>query len=72
MAATAPQPVICEYSVQNDDSDSKRSPYPNIFILPKKYLQVTDVRVKDIVEAFPLAQNGESPYKYVLRFQDVL
>ena len=32
----------------------KRSPYPNIFILPKKYNSVADVRVKDVVDAFPL------------------
>jgi hypothetical protein len=64
---TAPQPVICEYFIQNDESDTKRSPYPNIFILPKKYLQVTDVRVRDVVEAFPLA-TPDSPYKYQLRF----
>jgi hypothetical protein len=60
-------PVICEYFIQNDESESKRSPYPNIFILPKKYFQVTEVTIKDVVEAFPLSQQ-DSQYKYQIRF----
>ena len=49
----------------------KRSPYPNIFILPKKYNSVADVRVKDVVDAFPLYE-ADTFHKYVLRFETVL
>lgn len=33
------KPIVCEYFIQNDDneSDLKQNPYPNVFILPKKY-----------------------------------
>ena len=36
------QPIVCEYVIQNDenDSNSKVNPYPNVFLLPKKYQQV--------------------------------
>ena len=39
------QAVVCEYFVQNEtaESDSKANPYPNVFILPKKYNSITDV-----------------------------
>ena len=66
-----PQPVICEYFIQNDESEMKRSPYPNIFILPKKYNSVAEVRVKDVVNAFPLYE-ADNLHKYVLRFETVL
>ena len=52
------QPIICEYFVQNDESDNnvKVNPYPNVYILPKKYNSVSDVRVKDVIDNFPLTQ----------------
>ena len=36
------KPIVCEYFIQNDDNeiDLKQNPYPNIFILPKKYSSV--------------------------------
>ena len=34
-------------------------------------MQITDVRVKDVVDAFPLTYQ-ESPYRYMIRFQTVL
>jgi len=38
-------------------------PYPNIFILPKKYMNINDVRLSDVVEAFPDSD------QYYLRFE---
>ena len=49
----------------------KSNPYPNIFILPQKYNSVSDVRVKDVVDSFPLAYQDAS-HKYILRFETVL
>jgi len=50
------KPIVCEYFIQNDvnESDLKSNPYPNIFILPKKYTSVSDVRLSEVMEAFPL------------------
>jgi hypothetical protein len=45
--------IIVEYFIQNDDTD--KTPYPNIYILPMKYNSVSDVRVKDVIDGFPLA-----------------
>jgi hypothetical protein len=54
--------------LQNDEneSNSKKNPYPNIYILPKKYASVGNVTVRDVVEAFPLASQTSS---YLLRFE---
>lgn len=54
-SAGAPQPVIVEYFVQNEHSLNLKvaDSAPNIFILPKKYRKVQDVRLKDVYEAFP-------------------
>lgn len=67
------QPVVCEYFIQNDDNetDLKANPYPNIFILPKKYNQVSDVKLSEVIEAFPLAYADPS-HQYVLRFETSL
>jgi hypothetical protein len=48
---------VCEYVIQNDENENniKSNPYPNIFILPKKYNSVSDVRISEVFEAFPLA-----------------
>ena len=54
-------PVICEYFVQNDQH--MQDPYRNVFILPQKYSNIRDVRLHDVVNAFPLKDAG-----YVLRF----
>jgi hypothetical protein len=34
--------------------DQRINPYPNIFILPKKYNSVSDVKLSEVIEAFPL------------------
>eukprot|EP00347_Sterkiella_histriomuscorum_P006821 403351303 len=67
------KPIVCEYFIQNDDNeiDPKQNPYPNIFILPKKYQSIADVRIQDVLEAFPLAYADPHNY-YVLRFETVL
>lgn len=67
------KPIVCEYFIQNDDNDvdQKSNPYPNIFILPKKYQSINDVRMSDVLEAFPLAY-ADPHYKYLLRFETVL
>lgn len=54
-------PVICEYFIQNDHHMS--DPYRNVFILPKKYDNIKDVRLKDVTTAFPMKDAS-----YVLRF----
>jgi hypothetical protein len=66
--------VLCEYFIQNDESESnpKKNPYPNIYILPKKYLSVADVRVRDIVESFTLNGPENGAYRYLLRFESVM
>eukprot|EP00352_Strombidinopsis_acuminata_P007329 CAMPEP_0176356160 /NCGR_PEP_ID=MMETSP0126-20121128/13816_1 /TAXON_ID=141414 ORGANISM="Strombidinopsis acuminatum, Strain SPMC142" /NCGR_SAMPLE_ID=MMETSP0126 /ASSEMBLY_ACC=CAM_ASM_000229 /LENGTH=91 /DNA_ID=CAMNT_0017709131 /DNA_START=166 /DNA_END=441 /DNA_ORIENTATION=- len=40
----------------------------NIFILPKKYEKVEDVRLKDVIDAFPLSSLDKT-FKYYLRFE---
>ncbi len=66
-------PIVCEYFIQNDDVDSnlKLNPYPNIFILPKKYNSISDVRVSEVLEAFPLTFS-DNQHKFVFRFETVL
>ena len=54
-------PVICEYFVQNDHHLG--DPYRNVFILPKKYVSIRDVKLGDVISAFPLKDS-----QYVLRF----
>lgn len=67
MAQQPSQPVLVEYFIQNDqnDTDAKKNPYPNIFILPKKYASINDVRVADVVEGFPMNDG----HKYQIRFE---
>ena len=67
------QPVVCEYIIQNDDNemDQKINPYPNIFILPKKYNAVSDVKLSDVIDAFPL-NSTDSSQNYILRFETQL
>ena len=63
MATTASKvPVICEYFVQNDHE--MQDPYRNVFILPQKYANIKDVKLRDVTKAFPLKDSN-----YVLRFQ---
>lgn len=62
------QPVICEYIIQNEHAKvNGRQPgpdlYPNIFLLPKKYTNINDVKLSDVIDAFPDAE------KYYLRFE---
>lgn len=51
--------------------DQKQNPYPNIFILPKKYQLISDVKLSEVLEAFPLAY-AEPNHNFVLRFETVL
>ena len=39
-----------------------------MYILPKKYSDISDVRLGDVIKSFPLSQL-EKEQKYVLRFQ---
>ena len=61
--------MIVEYCLQNDlnETDPKKNPYPNIFILTKKYATINEVKVRDVVDGFPL--NGGNDHKYLLRFE---
>jgi len=49
----------------------KSNPYPNIFILPKKYASVSDVRLSEVIEAFPLSY-ADPNNNYILRFETAL
>ena len=42
-----------------------------MFLLPKKYASISDVRAKDVIEAFPNAFN-DTVNSYVLRFESIL
>ena len=70
----AEKPIVCEYFIQNSEADPymNQTPfYPNIFILPKKYLSISDVRVQDIYKAFPL-KFEDTTHHYILRFETIL
>jgi len=41
-----------------------------VFILPKKYLSVQDVRVSEVISAFPLSASDKD-YEYLFRFETV-
>ena len=45
-------------------------PYPNMFILPKKYNSIQDVKLQDVINAFPL--QSTSKWEYHLRFESVV
>lgn len=53
--------IVIEYFVQNEKKH--RSPDPNLFVLPRRFKTLKDVRVRDIYKNFPLSGN------YYLRFQ---
>ena len=61
MQSSAKVPVICEYLIQNDHHMG--DPYRNIFILQNKYSNIKDVKLRDVIDAFPLKDAN-----YVLRF----
>ena len=61
MSSSAKVPVVCEYFVQNDHHLG--DPYRNVFILPQKYASIKDVKLGDVIRAFPLKDA-----QYVLRF----
>ena len=42
-----------------------------MYILPKKYFDIGDVRLKDVIASFPLSQIDKET-KYVLRFQHLM
>ena len=52
------QPVICEYTIQGE-----ADPYPNVFILPKKYPSVRDVKIADVIRSMPLQPLGSDGLK---------
>lgn len=64
---------MCEYFIQNDDNEInvKVNPYPNVFILPKKYSSISDVTVQEVIDAFPLTR-ADPVHSYILRFETVL
>ena len=63
-----PVPVVCEYTIQNEnDKPNVVDPYCNIFILPKKYYSVQDVRISDVISAFPMTKNSKR--QYMFRFE---
>lgn len=47
--------MIVEYYIQNEALPHSKVPEsgPNIFILPKKYRSVNDVKLRDVYDAFP-------------------
>ena len=50
-------PVMCEYFIQNEEAEvnAKLNPFPNVFMLTKKYNSISDVRLQEVLEAFPLS-----------------
>ncbi len=59
--------MIIEYFIQNDTLPHKAETVPNnIYILPKKYRLVSDVKLKDVYDSFPDSQN------YHLRFEHMV
>lgn len=59
------QPIVVEYYIQNENLPQSNLPETgcNIFMLPKKYKQLQDVKLSDVYDAFP---NGD---QYHLRFE---
>lgn len=62
-----------EYNIQNDVSEGVRDEtgsvslqrsgqpqYPNMYILPKKYANTSDVSVADVIRSFPLRFAGKA------------
>jgi hypothetical protein len=49
----------------------KLNPYPNMFMLNKKYNSINDVRLFDVLEAFPLSLSDPQS-NYLLRFESIL
>ena len=59
--------IVVEYSVQNDHSEIYRNQkkhtsqvnYPNMFIMPKKYANVNEVKIAEVIRAIPLQALGQ-------------
>jgi len=59
--------IVVEYSVQNDHSEIYRTQkkntsqvnYPNMFIMPKKYANVKEVKIAEVIRALPLQALGQ-------------
>ena len=72
--------VIIEYSIQNSfakqiahsqtPSVFQQETYPNVYILPKRYPSLRDVRLSEVINAFPLA--NDTNYKYNFLFETSL
>ena len=60
--ASSDKIVTCEYFVQN--GQEKNEVYKNIFIMPKRYTSMADIKQRDVIKAFPLKDRA-----YLLRFQ---
>ena len=67
------QPIICEYFIQNEETEMnpKLNPYPNVFMLNKKYNSIADVRLSEVIESFPMSLDDKN-HLYVLRFETIL
>jgi hypothetical protein len=58
--------IVVEYQVQNDTSEVMKQQcrgtsqvgYPNMYILPKKYENVRDVKIADVIRSMPLQSLG--------------
>jgi hypothetical protein len=68
------QPVIVEYNIQNEFDSTPfkpgQDPYPNCYILPKKYASIADVRTSEVIKAFPIESCAK--WQYVLRFETLV
>ncbi len=40
--------------MKNTNRNFSQVPYPNIYILPKKYNSIKDVKIYDVIKSFPL------------------
>lgn len=40
--------------------------------MPKKYNSINDVRLQEVIDHFPLTQNSDSSFYYVLRFETII
>ncbi len=49
----------------------KLNPYTNVFMLTKKYTSISDVRLQEVIEAFPLTLQDKN-HSYILRFESTI
>lgn len=59
--------IVVEYQIQNDEGEVVRNrskgqngqaigqpAYPNMYILPKRYGNISEVKIADVIRAFPM------------------